>query len=135
MTPSELFSQLGHGDDEMNDIRGKIAYDNFDKSIPDDVSLKEYINTIYRNNIDSDNHQNIYFSEIYMIRNYLMSDLAVDDEYWEKVSNRIENIRETHPELPRYIDSFLLLIDNITVNRALTKEALLYMNDIYKGKY
>jgi hypothetical protein len=135
MTPSELFSQLVYGDDEMADIRGKIAYDNFDKSVPDDISLKEYINTIYRKNIDDTNQQNIYFSEIYMIRNYMLSDVVVDDEYWNNLSDKISQIRETQRELPKHINGVLALIDNIKANRALTKEVLLYLNDVYKGNY
>ena len=135
MTPSELFSQLVHGDDEMADIRGKIAYDNFDKSVPDDISLKDYINTIYRKNIDDTNQQNIFFSEIYMIRNYMLSDVVVDDNYWNNLSDKISQIRETQSELPKHIDGILTLIGNVTANRALTKEVLLYLNDIYKGNY
>jgi|TARA_B100000768_G_C11248097_1_gene362763 hypothetical protein len=137
MNAEELFKELGLGDKDMTSAREWVNYKHFSETIPDILSLSEYINTVYKHAVTLDAKPHQWFSERYMTERYLESDIGIDSDYITNLENRITKILDKHNVMELHIQKFLELI--LTVVRksklALSKETLLFLNLIYKGKY
>ena len=140
MKASDLFKELGMGDEEMKEARNWVNYKHFSETIPDILSLNEYIDTVYKLAVTIDAKPHQWFSERYMTERYLQSDVSIGSDYITNLEKRIEMILgkpSTQPDLKTqlHIHKFLELI--LTVVRksklALPKETLLFLNQIYKG--
>ena len=66
MKASDLFKELGMGDEEMNEARNWVNYKHFAETVPDILSLKEYVDTVYKKAVDMDAKPHQWFSERYM---------------------------------------------------------------------
>ena len=73
MKASDLFKELGMGDEDMSSAREWVNYKHFSETIPDILSLSEYINTVYKHAVTIDAKPHQWFSERYMIDRYLQS--------------------------------------------------------------
>jgi hypothetical protein len=137
MKASDLFRELGMGDDEMSEARNWVNYKHFSETIPDILSLSEYVDTVYKHAVTMDAKPHQWFSEKYMSERYLQSDVGIDSAYITNLENRICKILDKNSILDLHIQKFLELI--LTVVRksllALPKEVLMFLNQIYKGKY
>lgn len=135
MNAEELFKELGLGDKDMTSAREWVNYKHFSETIPDILSLSEYINTVYKHAVTLDAKPHQWFSERYMTERYLESDIGIDSDYITNLENRITKILDKHNVMELHIQKFLELI--LTVVRksklALPKETLLFLNQIYKG--
>ena len=49
MKASDLFKELGMGDEEMNEARSWVNYKHFSETVPDILSLSEYVEQFLRN--------------------------------------------------------------------------------------
>jgi len=134
MKASDLFKELGLGDDELNEAREWVNYKHFAETVPDILQLSEYVDTIYKQVVEKDAKPHKWFSERYMVERYLTSNVVVDGEYLNNLITRVGKIKERTSHLP-HIDNFLTLIsDTVSTNRkALPKECLLFLNELYKG--
>lgn len=137
MNSNELFKQLGLGDEEMESAREWVNYKHFSKTVPDVLTLSEYVNTVYKKAVTLDAKPHQWFSERYMTQRYLESDVVVDSKYIVNLEERIDTIFESGKELELHIQKFLeLILNTVSKNKwALTKETLLFLNQIYKGKH
>jgi len=135
MNASDLFRELGLGDDELNEAREWVNYKHFSDTVPDILTLTEYLETIYKHIVDKDAKPHKWFSERYMSERYLSSNVEVGDEYISKLNERVLKIVERTNHLPPHIDEFLKFIINSvhTSKRALPKECLMFLNSLYKG--
>jgi len=136
MNAEELFKELGLGDKDMNSAREWVNYKHFSETVPDILSLKEYVDTVYKHAVTIDAKPHQWFSERYMTERYLESDVTIDLKYITNLVERVDTIFESGRTLELHIQKFLTLILN-TVQKsklALTKETLLFLNQIYKGK-
>ena len=121
MKAENLFKELGLGDDDMESAREWVNYKHFSKTVPDVLTLSEYLDTVYKKAVTLDAKPHQWFSERYMTERYL---------------ERVDTIFESGRTLELHIQKFLELILN-TVQKsklALTKETLIVLNKIYKGK-
>ena len=48
MKESDLFKELGMGDEEMNEARNWVNYKHFSETVPDILKLDEYVDTVYK---------------------------------------------------------------------------------------
>jgi len=137
MNSNELFKQLGLGDEEMESARERVNYKHFSKTVPDVLTLSEYVNTVYKKAVTLDAKPHQWFSERYMTQRYLESDVVVDSKYIVNLEERIDTIFESGKELELHIQKFLeLILNTVSKNKlALPKETLLFLNEIYKGKH
>tara|TARA_B100001093_G_C26239095_1_gene763567 strand:- start:121 stop:534 length:414 start_codon:yes stop_codon:yes gene_type:complete len=137
MNSNELFKQLGLGDEEMESAREWVNYKHFSETVPDVLTLSEYVNTVYKKAVTLDAKPHQWFSERYMTQRYLESDVVVDSKYIVNLEERIDTIFESGKELELHIQKFLeLILNTVSKNKwALTKETLLFLNQIYKGKH
>ncbi len=137
MNSNELFKQLGLGDEEMESAREWVNYKHFSKTVPDVLTLSEYVNTVYKKAVTLDAKPHQWFSERYMTQRYLESDVVIDLKYIDNLEERIDAIFESGRALELHIQKFLELILNVVQKNkwALTKETLLFLNEIYKGKH
>ena len=139
MKASDLFKELGMGDEEMNEARNWVNYKHFSETIPDILSLTEYIDTVYKHAVTIDAKPHQWFSERYMTEKYLQSDVSIGSDYITNLEKRIDKIMDKRlgVNFDLHIQKFLELI--LTVVRksklALPKETLVFLNQIYKGKY
>jgi hypothetical protein len=136
MNASDLFKELGLGDSDMESAREWVNYKHFSKTIPNVLTLSEYLDTVYRQAVTIDAKPHQWFSERYMTERYLESSVSIDSKYIVNLEERIDAIFESGRELELHIQKFLELILNIVAKNkwALTKETLIVLNDIYKGK-
>lgn len=136
MNASDLFRELGLGDNELNEAREWVNYKHFAETVPDVLTLTEYINTIYKRVIDSDAKPHKWFSERYMVEKYLSSNVDVGGEYLSSLKERVSKIKDSTPHLYPHISEFLnLIIETVTSNRkALPKHCLIFLNELYRGK-
>ena len=136
MNASDLFRELGWGDDELNEAREWVNYKHFAETVPDVLTLNEYISTIYKRTIDTDAKPHTWFSERYMQDKYLSSNVVVDEEYISKLKERVSKIKGSTNHLPPHISAFLtLIVETVTVKKtALPKQCLIFLNDLYRGK-
>ena len=136
MKASELFKELGLGDEELNEAREWVNYKHFSETVPDILTLSEYLETIYKHIVEKDAKPHKWFSERYMVERYLSSDVVVGDEYISKFNERVSKIKERTNQLPPHITEFFNLMENTIVlkKRALPKECLVFLNELYKGK-
>lgn len=134
MKASDLFKELGMGDEEMNEARNWVNYKHFSETVPEILSLSEYVDTVYKKAVDTDAKPHTWFSERYMTERYLVSNVTIEQDYIHKLQDRVLQIFETDP--PLHIQKFLKLCIDVVQkgNTALTKECLIFMNKIYKGK-
>jgi hypothetical protein len=136
MKASDLFKELGMGDEEMKEARNWVNYKHFSETVPDILSLSEYVDTVYKQAVTIDAKPHQWFSERYMTERYLQSDIGIDSYYITKLEERIAKIlvkgfRELHIE--RFLELCLTVVRKSKL--ALPKETLLFLNQIYKGKY
>jgi len=136
MKADKLFKELGLGDDDMESAREWVNYKHFSKTVPDVLTLSEYLDTVYKKAVTMDAKPHQWFSERYMTERYLESDVQVKLEYVTKLEERIDTIFESGKELELHIQKFLeLILNTVAKNKwALTKETLIVLNQIYKGK-
>ena len=66
MKASDLFKELGMGDEEMNEARNWVNYKHFSETVPDILSLNEYVDTVYKKAVEMDAKPHQWFSERYM---------------------------------------------------------------------
>jgi hypothetical protein len=137
MNASDLFKELGMGDEEMNEARNWVNYKHFSKTIPDILSLSEYVDTVYKHAVTVDAKPHQWFSERYMTERYLQSDVGIDSEYVTNLENRICKILQNGKNYELHIEKFLELCLGVVRKSllALPKEVLMFLNQIYKGKY
>tara|TARA_B100001094_G_C18018355_1_gene713794 strand:- start:67 stop:480 length:414 start_codon:yes stop_codon:yes gene_type:complete len=137
MNASDLFKELGMGDEEMNEARNWVNYKHFSKTIPDILSLSEYVNTVYKHAVTVDAKPHQWFSERYMTERYLQSDVGIDSDYVTNLENRICKILQNGKNYELHIEKFLELCLGVVRKSllALPKEVLMFLNQIYKGKY
>ena len=137
MKASDLFKELGMGDEEMNEARSWVNYKHFSETVPDILSLSEYVDTVYKKAVEMDAKPHQWFSERYMADKYLRSDVGIGSDYITNLENRIVKILDKHNSIELHIQKFLelCLTDVQKWKLALSKEALLFLNEIYKGKY
>jgi len=137
MKASDLFKELGMGDEEMNEARNWVNYKHFSKTIPDILSLSEYVNTVYKHAVTVDAKPHQWFSERYMTERYLQSDVGIDSDYITNLEKRIVKILQNGKIYELHIEKFLELCLGVVRKSllALPKEVLMFLNQIYKGKY
>jgi|TARA_B100001093_G_C26489810_1_gene868558 hypothetical protein len=137
MNVSELFKELGLGDSDMESAREWVNYRHFSETVPDVLSLSEYVSTVYKKAVTIDAKPHQWFSERYMADKYLRSDVGIGSDYITNLENRIVKILDKHNSIELHIQKFLelCLTDVQKWKLALSKEALLFLNEIYKGKY
>ena len=137
MNVSELFKELGLGDSDMESAREWVNYRHFSETVPDVLSLSEYVSTVYKKAVTIDAKPHQWFSERYMADKYLRSDVCIGSDYITNLENRIVKILDKHNSIELHIQKFLelCLTDVQKWKLALSKEALLFLNEIYKGKY
>ena len=134
MNPKDFFRELGLGDDELNEARKWVNYKHFENSVPDILSLSEYVDTIYKRAFDKDAKPHQWFSERYLVQRYLYTDIIVTDKYWKGLQERIDKILDK--EIEEHHQQFLyFLLDYVELEKkCLSKECLVFLNEIYKGK-
>ena len=136
MKASDLFKELGMGDEEMSSAREWVNYKHFSETVPDILSLSEYVDTVYKQAVTMDAKPHQWFSERYMTERYLLSDVGIDASYIANLEKRITKIllkgfRELHIE--RFLELCLTVVRKSLL--ALPKETLIFLNEIYKEKY
>jgi hypothetical protein len=136
MKADDLFKELGLGDGDMESAREWVNYKHFSKTVPDVLTLSEYLDTVYKMAVTMDAKPHQWFSERYMIERYLESDIIIDSKYIVNLEERIDTIFESGREHGLHIQKFLeLILNTVAKNKwALTKETLIVLNQIYKGK-
>ena len=137
MKASDLFKELGMGDEEMNEARNWVSYKHFSETVPDILTLSEYVDTVYKHAVTIDAKPHQWFSEKYMTERYLQSDVGIDSDYVTNLENRISKILQNGKSYELYIEKFLELCLGVVRKSllALPKEVLMFLNQIYKGKY
>lgn len=137
MNASDLFKELGMGDEEMNEARNWVNYKHFSETVPDVLTLSEYVNTVYKHAVTVDAKPHQWFSERYMTERYLQSDVGIDSDYVTNLENRICKILRNGKNYELHIEKFLELCLGVVRKSllALPKEVLIFLNQIYKGKY
>jgi len=137
MNASDLFKELGMGDEEMNEARNWVNYKHFSETVPDVLTLSEYVNTVYKHAVTVDAKPHQWFSERYMTERYLQSDVGIDSDYVTNLENRICKILRNGKNYELHIEKFLELCLGVVRKSllALPKEVLMFLNQIYKGKY
>jgi len=135
MKASDLFKELGMGDEEMNEAREWVNYKHFSETVPDILSLNEYVDTVYKKAVEIDAKPHQWFSERYMTERYISSNVNIEVDYIDKLQNKVLALIES--ELPPHIHKFLKLCIEIVRKdkKALSKDCLMFMNQIHKGKY
>lgn len=137
MKAEDLFKELGMGDEDLSSAREWVNYKHFSETVPDILSLSEYINTVYKKAVTTDAKPHQWFSERYMTEKYLQSDVSIGSDYITNLEKRIDKIMDKRlgVNFDLHIQKFLELI--LTVVRksklALPKETLILLNEIYKG--
>ena len=138
MNTSDFFKELGLGDPDMEKAREWVSYNHFKNSVPDILTLEEYIDMIYKKLQNADARPHLWFSERYMISKYLTTKESVDDSYVDNVLERIKKLSSSIPKESNFnhIHSFLdALTEHISTKRTiLPKEVLIYLNKLYKTK-
>jgi len=134
MNPKDFFKQLGLGDDEMNEAREWVNYKHFSETIPDILSLNEYTESVWKRAVDLDAKPHQWFSERYMREKYLVTDIPATDEYIEKMNQRLDDVLERTEESPnvKFIGVCRTIVNEDKF--CLSKECLVTLNKIYKGK-
>ena len=72
MNTSDFFNELGLGDPDMDKAREWVSYRKFANSVPDILTLDEYIDTIYKKVITDNAKPHMWFSQRYMVAKYLL---------------------------------------------------------------
>lgn len=137
MKASDLFKELGLGDSDMESAREWVNYKHFSETVPDVLTLNEYVDTVYKQAVTMDAKPHTWFSERYMAERYLQSDVGIDSDYVTNLENRIYKILQNGKTYELHIEKFLELCLGVVRKSllALPKEALMYLNEIYKGKH
>ena len=137
MKASDLFRELGMGDDEMSEARNWVNYKHFSETVPDVLTLSEYVDTVYKHAVTVDAKPHQWFSEKYMTERYLQSDIGIDSDYITNLEKRICKILQNGKIYELHIEKFLELCLGVVRKSllALPKEVLMFLNQIYKGKY
>jgi len=138
LNTSDFFKELGLGDPDMEKAREWVSYNQFKNSVPDILTLEEYIDMIYKKVQNVDARPHLWFSERYMISKYLTTKEPAEDSYVDNVLERIKKLSSSIPKESNFnhIHSFLdTLADHISTKRTiLPKEVLVYLNKLYKTK-
>ena len=138
MDTSDFFKELGLGDPDMEKAREWVSYNQFKNSVPDILTLEEYIDMIYKKVQSADARPHLWFSERYMISKYLTTNESAEDSYVDNVLERIKKLISSIPKESNFshIHSFLdTLTTHISTKRTiLPKEVLVYLNKLYKTK-
>jgi hypothetical protein len=138
LNTSDFFKELGLGDPDMEKARQWVSYNQFKNSIPDILTLEEYIYMIYKKIQNSDTKPHLWFSERYMISKYLSTKESADDFYVDVMLERIKKLSSLIPKESNFnhIHSFLdTLTEHVSTKRnILPKEVLVYLNKLYKTK-
>lgn len=137
MKASDLFRELGMGDDEMSEARNWVSYKHFSETVPDVLTLSEYVDTIYKRAVTVDAKPHQWFSEKYMTERYLQSNIGIGSDYITNLEKRICKILQNGKIYELHIEKFLELCLGVVRDSllALPKEVLMFLNQIYKGKY
>lgn len=137
MKATDLFRELGMGDDEMSEARNWVSYKHFSETVPDVLTLSEYVDTIYKRAVTVDAKPHQWFSEKYMTERYLQSNIGIDSDYITNLEKRICKILQNGKIYELHIEKFLELCLGVVRDSllALPKEVLMFLNQIYKGKY
>ena len=137
MNVSELFKELGLGDSDMESAREWVNYRHFSETVPDVLSLSEYVSTVYKKAVTIDAKPHQWFSERYMADKYLRSDVGIGSDYITNLEKRIVKILQNGKIYELHIEKFLELCLGVVRKSllALPKEVLMFLNQIYKGKY
>ena len=135
MKASDLFKELGMGDEELNEARNWVNYKHFSETVPDILSLNEYVSTVYKKAVEMDAKPHTWFSERYMTERYISSNVSINSDYIHKLQDRVLELLDS--EHPPHIHKFLKLCVEIVQKdkKALSKDCLLFMNEIHKRKY
>ena len=138
MNSNDLFKQLGMGDPEMKKARDWVSYKKFEQSVPTILTLEEFVNTVLKKSIMMDAKPQLWFSERYMVSKYIDSDTTMNDDYVDKMLDRINILHKSIQSSDefRHIHQFLnVLVEHISTNRTVVpKEVLEYLNKLYKTK-
>ena len=138
MKPNDLFEQLGLGDSEMESAREWVSYKKFEEAIPTVLLLDEYVDTVFKKTVTGDVKPTRWFSERYMKSQYLTSTSVADDDYVDKMLDRINILHKSIQSSDGFIHihQFLnVLVEHISTKRTIVpKEVLEYLNKLYKTK-
>ena len=98
MDTSDFFKELGLGDPDMEKAREWVSYNQFKNSVPDILTLEEYIDMIYKKVQSADARPHLWFSERYMISKYLTTNESAEDSYVDNVLERIKKLISSIPK-------------------------------------
>lgn len=137
MKASDLFKELGLGDSDMESAREWVNYKHFSETVPNVLTLNEYVDTVYKQAVNMDAKPHTWFSERYMAERYLQSNVGIGSDYITDLEKRIVKILDKNSTLEIHLQKFLeLIITTVQKSKlALPKEALVFLNQIYKGKH
>lgn len=138
MESSDLFKQLGLGDPDMEKAREWVSYKKFENSVPDILTLSEFIDTVFKKAYSDNVKPHLWFSERYMISHYIANSDSASDEYVDNMVSKLELIRQRIPSDNEFqhLHLFLNKLNEYicTTRTLIPKNVLTYLNTLYKTK-
>jgi len=139
MKPSDLFNKLSEDyDDDEKAEREELLYKKFKSYIPTILSIDEFVNSVLRRSVETNDKQKLYFSQKYMLDTYVNSNIECDETYTTKFTEKMDTLAEVIPYEPIYehIHIFINIITQyvITEQKVVPLVVLEYINTLYKNK-
>tara|TARA_Y100000817_G_C16665240_1_gene459001 strand:+ start:90 stop:533 length:444 start_codon:yes stop_codon:yes gene_type:complete len=136
LKPSELFKKLleasgSHKKEFVPD------YNTFQDSVPDILTLDEFVNLIYKKVVEDNSKPHRYFSERYIRDEYLSTDICATNDYVLEFTNKMLLLQQRIDlKKHKHLSEFIVLVVNHLNNKrvVLSKQCLEFLNKIYKTK-